>query len=150
MSQILTVDQVAQRLGLTPKTIRQYISEGRLKAEKIGKQWRIPEHNLDRLISIGAQDQEVFSSIPHDCADKIQVSSVVDIQVSGAEESQRICNSLIAVLNSKDSSWGRASMKSSFNGSTLKLILWGRPKFIAILLDMLSPYEEGDHGKDIL
>ena len=36
-----TIDQVAEVLDIHHKTVRKFIKEGRLKANKIGKQWRI-------------------------------------------------------------------------------------------------------------
>ena len=39
--ELYSVEQVAERLGLHVKTVRSYVREGRLKAVRIGKQYRI-------------------------------------------------------------------------------------------------------------
>jgi len=41
---------VAQRLDLTPATITRYCRSGKFpNAKKIGRVWRIPEHDIGRL-----------------------------------------------------------------------------------------------------
>ena len=44
-----SVDQVAQRLGLHVRTVRNYVRDGRLKAVRIGKQYRIARSDLEEL-----------------------------------------------------------------------------------------------------
>ncbi len=46
MSIYYTVDQVAELLNLHPKTLQRYIREGKLKATKLGKSYRITGHDL--------------------------------------------------------------------------------------------------------
>ncbi len=149
MDNIYTVDQVAKLLGLKAKTIRKYIAEGKLKAEKIGKQWRIEEKQLSDLMNIDEnlqkKDDEIHHSIPREkLSDKINVSAVVEIKVKNEEEASNICNMIIAMLNSKDSEMGNSSFKSIYNkkDNSVKLLLWGKPKFISILLEVVSVYEE--------
>ena len=38
---LYTADEVAERLNLHVKTIRRYIRDGRLKAKRIGKEYRV-------------------------------------------------------------------------------------------------------------
>ncbi|GAA2724462.1 helix-turn-helix domain-containing protein [Actinocorallia aurantiaca] len=45
--QMYSVDQVADLLGLHVKTVRNYVREGRLKAVRIGKQYRISPEDLE-------------------------------------------------------------------------------------------------------
>ncbi|QKW41005.1 helix-turn-helix domain-containing protein [Actinomadura sp. NAK00032] len=44
-----SVEEVADLLGLHVRTVRRYIREGRLKAVRIGKQYRIGRDDLDEL-----------------------------------------------------------------------------------------------------
>ena len=37
----LSIDQVADELGITPKTVREYCRTGQLKGRKVGSSWRI-------------------------------------------------------------------------------------------------------------
>jgi excisionase family DNA binding protein len=45
--QLFTVEQVAQSLNLHVRTIRNYVAAGKLKATRIGKQYRIARSDLD-------------------------------------------------------------------------------------------------------
>ena len=47
MSQYLTADEVAERLRVSGKTVRQWCRQGKPKADRAGKQWRITLANLD-------------------------------------------------------------------------------------------------------
>jgi excisionase family DNA binding protein len=54
MSQELySVEQVAERLGLQARTVRAHIRDGRLKALRIGKSYRIEEAEVDRYLREG-------------------------------------------------------------------------------------------------
>jgi len=44
--QLYTVDHVANLLGLHVKTVRTYVRDGRLKAARVGKQYRIAQEDL--------------------------------------------------------------------------------------------------------
>lgn len=47
---MLTPEQAAERLALTPKTVREWILKGTLPAAKMGRLWRIREADLDDFI----------------------------------------------------------------------------------------------------
>ena len=54
MNELLTVQQVADRLQLNIATIRRYIKEGKLEAHRLGNhQWRIYQADLDEFIERG-------------------------------------------------------------------------------------------------
>lgn len=38
---VLTVSQVAEMLQIHPITARKYVREGKIKAKKMGRQWRV-------------------------------------------------------------------------------------------------------------
>jgi excisionase family DNA binding protein len=48
--EFLTVEDVAARLKVREKTVRDWIGRGDLEAYKIGKEWRIRRDHLDRHI----------------------------------------------------------------------------------------------------
>jgi excisionase family DNA binding protein len=49
---LLTVEEAAQRLKVTPYTIRKWLRQGRLRGIKVagGQRWRIRAEDLDALI----------------------------------------------------------------------------------------------------
>ena len=46
----LTVDEVAGRLKATTRTIRTWITTGRLPAVKVGRKWLITESTIDQIL----------------------------------------------------------------------------------------------------
>ncbi|MGD9001870.1 MAG: helix-turn-helix domain-containing protein [Anaerolineae bacterium] len=48
--EILTPQEVAEYLQLTPDTVYRYIREGKLVASKLGRQYRIPKKNVELFL----------------------------------------------------------------------------------------------------
>lgn len=44
---MLSVNQAAQQLGITPQLVRRYCERGRIKAEKVGRDWVITQAALN-------------------------------------------------------------------------------------------------------
>ena len=44
----MTLNEAAERLGITPDTLRQQIAKGRLRARKIGPIWTVTEREVER------------------------------------------------------------------------------------------------------
>ena len=90
-----SVEQIAAMLDMHPKTIQRYIREKRLKAQKIGKAWRVTGHDLSTFV------EGTDGAAPHDAPtglqailgaamENIKVSSVID---SSGKEPRRGCSS---------------------------------------------------------
>ena len=47
---VYTVDEVADILQVTRRTVYNYIKEGKLNAKKIGKSWRITSKDIEDLL----------------------------------------------------------------------------------------------------
>jgi len=82
MSQIYTVEQIANRLDMHPKTIRRYIREGNLSATKIGKQYRVNGDDLKRFLGIDIDAEAARPQLtqPHRPELSVSVSSSIDIK----------------------------------------------------------------------
>jgi excisionase family DNA binding protein len=52
---MLTLAQAAERLGLSPTTLRQQIHNGRLRGRLVGKTWTVSEREVERYraVSLG-------------------------------------------------------------------------------------------------
>ena len=50
---MLTVPEAARRVDRNPETVRRWIREGKLAAERIGTQWVIEEEDLDAVMNGG-------------------------------------------------------------------------------------------------
>ncbi len=49
---MLSVSQLAKRIGITVDTLREHINSGKIKANKIGGQWYIPQTEVNRLCNV--------------------------------------------------------------------------------------------------
>lgn len=148
-----TVEQIAEILGMHHKTIRKFIREGKLKANKLGKQWRISGHDLSSFMENnnfktskkseeeGEKIEISTSNVEGNNIDrKISVSTVVDINEVSSEEYKRISNMLLAVMNSKDSKMNNSTLNMKYyeKDENLKLMLWGDTEFVKEMLDFIS------------
>lgn|GEM_PF-503408 len=50
MERLYTPDQVAEYLQIAPKTIRDYLRDGKIKGIKVGKEWRVKESALQAYV----------------------------------------------------------------------------------------------------
>lgn len=50
---IYTLDEIAEMLHITRRTLYTYIKEGKLQAVKIGKYWRVSETTLQAFLENG-------------------------------------------------------------------------------------------------
>ena len=54
-NELLTVQQVIEKLKISDETVYRHIRSGRLRAIRIGDLWRIPTEALDEFIRRGEQ-----------------------------------------------------------------------------------------------
>lgn len=47
---VYTVKDLSKLLNTTPQTVRKYISEGRIKGKKIGRQWLVDEDAVKEFL----------------------------------------------------------------------------------------------------
>ncbi|OKI01193.1 MerR family transcriptional regulator [Streptomyces sp. CB02923] len=85
---LYSVEQVAERLGLHVRTVRNYVRDGRLTAVRIGKQYRIAHEDLEAFTG---------RPVPADPGDRAadgprhsEVTSVVEIDAVDARTADRL------------------------------------------------------------
>lgn len=147
-----TIYQVADLLDMHHKTIRKFITEGKLRAAKAGKQWRISDSDLSAFMensnveADGKIEGNTSSGFTTKTAKmdavntRINVSAVIDMNEIEKNQYMRISNTLIASMNSKDPVFQDATLNVKYYESEnrLKLLLWGSVKFIEEMLDMVT------------
>lgn len=138
-----TVDQIAEMLDMHPKTIQRYIREGKLKANKVGRSWRVTGHDLSIFVegsNSKLQKKTGSKEIKQNDNEKVKISSVVDIDVNDMDEAMRIVNMLTAVLNTKPQEYGKSTMNAQYLEPELKvrIMLWGSLRFMKNMLDSIS------------
>ena len=69
---MLSVEQLAQELNVTTRTIRNYLKEGKIKGTKIGGQWRFSERDIydflgksDDIIVKNTAIESYVKDVPH-------------------------------------------------------------------------------------
>lgn len=68
MDDVCTVEEAAQRLKVSPKTIYRALERGELRASKIGRAWRIAEKDLTEFLEARMQPRPPhhFTVVPYD------------------------------------------------------------------------------------
>jgi excisionase family DNA binding protein len=97
MAQVLfSVFEVASRLNLHVKTVRNYVRGGQLKATRIGKQYRISRADLEAFTGhpVPPTEREVAKRYRH-----VEVSSIVQIDAISPESSARLQRTIAAFGN---------------------------------------------------
>ncbi|MDI0266191.1 helix-turn-helix domain-containing protein [Clostridioides difficile] len=140
-----TIDQVAEILEMHHKTIRKFIKDEKLKANKVGKQWRISKEDLDRFMDVKSDENnglefKLNSYKELGCIPKVNVSTVVDINSISNNEYSRLSNLLLALVNNPTSmsSSSTINLKYNENENRLRVMLWGDIKFIEDMLGSIS------------
>ena len=138
--ELYSVDQVAAQLGLHVRTVRNYIRDGRLKAVRIGKQYRIAREHLEALTGRPASAPAPESPPRR----YVEVSSIVQIEAIGFDAASRVTNALMAAAKgrSADDEPLRIDTIHDQERGRLKVILTGSIATTASLLKFMNAYLE--------
>ena len=152
-----TVDEASNKIGVHTKTVRRYIYSGKIKALKIGGQWRISEDDLSDYLNTGSckqgcndESNEVSSDdfcvfmdgSSFDSEDTFQICSIIDYYI-GSENilkpiSSEIMN-LVTTYNESDNCkfnyvYDKEQKKARF-------VLWGSAEFMENVMKILKSYD---------
>jgi excisionase family DNA binding protein len=135
---LYSIAELAPILKLHPKTILRFVREGRLRARKLGRSWTVSEEDL-RAFAHGELASPPAQAARRDArpfAQRVSVSAVIEIEERDSEEANRIANSLLAMLNGKDESWGPVRFDFFYYPEVgkAKYLVYGAPGFIAALV----------------
>ena len=100
--QLYTVERVAELLNLHVKTVRAYVRSGRLKAKRIGKQYRIMRRDLEEFAGTSAIDLPG----PVNRTRHVIASAVVDADAVRPETADRIRTLVLSGLNTRGGAGG--------------------------------------------
>ncbi len=85
-----TVERAAERLAVHPKTILRFIRDGRLRATRIGKSWRILASDLDSFAGVPVG--------PVKTRQPPRVTAIAELPDVSMEVSRRLATTLQALL----------------------------------------------------
>ena len=78
---MLTVQEVAEALGVTTRTIRNYIADGKLKGSKIGGQWKFLRSDLYKQIGIPVENP-IFKFLEDENVSQIDAIFSVNVPIT--------------------------------------------------------------------
>lgn len=155
-----SVEDVANYLNVHVKTIRRYIYNGKISANKIGGQWRIDQSQLDEFVSRNS-NEEVCNSCDDGIAkddfcvfmdtnyfsstDKVQICSIVDYYVESVDEISKMSEVLLKIVTREGVNGDKAQFNYVYDAplNRARFVLWGTPSFIAKATKQLIPFEGG-------
>jgi excisionase family DNA binding protein len=141
--ELYTVEQVAERLNLHVRTVRNYVREGRLKAVRIGKSYRIAGEDLAALTGRPAS---AFVREPVRRQRYVEVSSIVEIDAISPEAANRMTNLLVggAKAHGQDDQPLRVETIYNEERARLKVILAGSIGTVTSFLRTIAFYLENE------
>ena len=142
MSQELySVEQVAAHLGLHVRTVRNYVRDGRLKAVRIGKQYRIARDVIETLTGrpMEAPARDVVRRHRH-----IDVSSIVEIEAIDPESVNRVTTFLMGAAKGRRDADEKLRIETIHDPerACLKIIILGGCEASAALLKVVGAIVE--------
>ena len=128
-----SAEQVAELLGLHVRTVRRLIREGKVPATRIGKQYRIPAAELERLTSSES------GAAPVQRTRRVSVSSIVDVTAISRPEAERLTTSVTGAFTATRDS----TLKSVHNvyyeeEGRLRITIHASASYTAAILGMIE------------
>ncbi|MGS2616458.1 helix-turn-helix domain-containing protein [Micromonospora sp. LZ34] len=139
--EVYSVEQVADRLGLHVRTVRGYIRAGRLRAVRIGKQYRIARADLDALTGRPGPARPTAVA-------PVEVSSIVQVEGVDRAAADRLGTLVLAAVNTgRDSGQPlRVQTVHDEERNRMKIVIIGGATATADLLRLVDAVLDGDNG----
>jgi excisionase family DNA binding protein len=139
--QMYSVEEVAGVLGLHVKTVRGYVREGRLKAVRIGKQYRIAAADLEEFTG-----QAVPTPARQNARRRrhVEVSSIVQIDAISPEAMSRLTTTVMAAVGGRSAGDATLRIETVYDEerASLKIILLGDLETVADLFKLIDTLAE--------
>jgi excisionase family DNA binding protein len=144
--EVYTVEQFAERLKLHPKTVLRFIRDGRLRAVKVGKSYRILRTEMEAMTGvapgayrIGGHELEAALK-DGGPRTRVRVTSIADIPEVGPADAQRLARTLPAMRMGPEAHPDPMSIDVVYDPARrhLKVLIVGSPADTAIVLKMVE------------
>jgi excisionase family DNA binding protein len=131
-----SLEQVAEGLRLNVRTVRHYVRTGRLKAVRIGKQYRVTREALEAVTGPAASALR-SNTMP---SRQTQVSSVIQIDAVNPDMATRVANHLLAAAKSArdDDSSLRAETIYDEELARMKIIVVGSLPVVGDMFKLIT------------
>lgn len=132
--QVYTVEQFAERLKLHPKTVLRFIREGRLRAVKVGRSYRILRSELEAF---------GLAPAPPDVG-RVRVTSIVDVPDISPARAQHLARLVTSARTGADAQPEpmRIDVAHDPDLRQVKVIVVGSPADVASMLRMIGLWLE--------
>ena len=130
--EVYTVEQFAERLKLHRKTVLRFIHEGRLRAVKVGKSYRILRSDMEAMAGL------VRGAGPTGA----RVTSIVDVPDVEPALAERLSRLLPSLRMGRDAHPDPMSLDVAYDPARrhLKVIIVGSPDDTATMLQMVQTF----------
>lgn len=134
--EIYTVERAAERLKLHPKTVLRLVREGRLRATRVGRAYRILRSDLEALA--GMRPTRDGAAL------RAQVTSILEIDGLDLDPALRIANHLQAALLADQARPAATQLNTAYDPERrhLKVVAIGAPADVAALLGLVQLHLE--------
>ncbi|HLZ74735.1 helix-turn-helix domain-containing protein [Phenylobacterium sp.] len=153
--EVYTVEQFAERLKLHPKTVLRFIKDGRLRAVKVGKSYRILRTEMEATmtgvspeLALGAAEAFRRAAVNRTEAGRVRVgarvTSIVDLPGVEPQAAERLARMLPAARTGQTAHPEPMSLDVAYDPVTrnLKVIVVGSPADTAAMLKMIDVLSE--------
>lgn len=152
LEKLYTVEDIANMTGLTTRTIRNYLRNGKLEGKKIGGQWRFTIKNIENLFDNSTVSRDIkdnkkqlvldfIEGANKDLKASIQTCTIVDYYCDNVEVIKQLSDKLMTVMNSNnEENYGDAKYYYEYVEEERKarFTLFGNPTFIINILKLLE------------
>lgn len=150
----LTIDIAANRLGVHPKTIRRYISSGKISAQKIAGAWRINMDSVNQFLdscevneckksSVSKDDFCIFMDSEYfNSENVVQVCSIVDYYIKDMQV-KKILNDIMEIVaeHSMENQSNRFNYVYDDAENKMRFVFWGAPSYMEKIMGIMKSYE---------
>jgi len=136
--QLFTVEQVAQTLNLHVRTIRNYVAAGKLKATRIGKQYRIARSALEAFT--GGTDPAADGRVVG-VYGRTDATCVIQIEAISRDRADRLTGALIGAAKAPRASGALLNVSAAYDeerDSLRVVIMSGDLRATADLVSMVD------------
>ncbi|WP_103530954.1 helix-turn-helix domain-containing protein [Streptomyces sp. SM11] len=135
--ELYSVGEVAELLGLHVRTVRNYVRDGRLKAVRIGKQYRISKEDFAALTGRPA---DATAPGPTPAPGHVEVSSIVQIDALGPDAAHRLSTYVTASTQSVRDTSDPLRVQTVYDKerTRMKIVILGGTAATADLLHMID------------
>ena len=128
---VYTVEQFAELVKLHPKTVLRFIREGRVRAVKVGRGYRILRSELEAMTGV---------ALGRPRRSAVRVTSIVDIPDIDAEAAQKLARVLPSLRMGRETPADPMSLDIAYDEAreSLKIVVVGSPADTSAILTLIK------------